>query len=231
MILKSNDLNSFNEDYLTLQIACLFEGFKGSSIEPCLWVQKDNDFLGAIILGYGQTAFVSYFGGDENELLEFLSVLSFKNIITNKAFPFLNTLKEDFVFKKTLDKTALPLPKIESLNKIYETLLFGKSEDVSLPEFEVFAPDTSHLLRHGFAFSLTEEFGGVFVHFKDGSGILKGISVKEGFRKKGFGTFLLNKTIKYCPKGLYAATSKSENFYLKNGFIKEPYKIYFGELK
>lgn len=231
MILKSSDLNGFKENYLTLQIACLFEGFKDSPIATNLWVQENDGSIGAVILGYGQTAYLSYFGGDENEILAFLSALSFKNIVTDKAFSFLNILREDSVFKKALDKTALPLPEIPSLANIYDALSLGLGSDVSLPDFEAFAPDTSHLLRHGFAFSVLEDFGGALVHFINGFGVLKGISVKEEDRNKGFGSLLLNSCLDFCTKGLYVATFKSENFYLKNGFLKEPYKIYSGELK
>ncbi len=231
MILKSSDLNGFKENYLTLQISCLFEGFKNSPIASSLWIQENEGKIGSIILGYGQTAYISFIDGDENELLAFLSALSFKNIVTDKAFSFLNLLREDRVFKKCVDNTVCALPEIPSLANLYEALSFGKSEDVSLPDFETFAPDTSHLLRHGFAFSVLTDFGGAFVHFYKGQGVLKGISVKESFRKKGLGTELLNETLAFCPKGLYVATTKSENFYLKNGFLKEPYKIYSGELK
>lgn len=231
MILESSDLNILPENYLTLQMSCLFEGFRGSTIAPFLWVQENDDTLGSVILGYGQTAYISYFGGEEDELAAFLKTLGFKNIITDYAFSFINLLREDRVLKKSLDRKALPLPEVPSLTKLYETLNFGKGEDISLPSFDLFAPDTSHLLRHGFAFSLLEDFGGALVHFTKGKGILKGISVKEDKRQKGLGTSLLNKALSFCPKGLYAATSKSENFYLKNGFLKEPYKLYFGELK
>lgn len=231
MILKSFDLKELPKNYLTTQISCLFNGFKGSSLAPDLWVQKENGNLGAVILGYGQTAYISYFGGDESELFAFLSALSFKNILTDKKFSFLRILKTNSVFKKDCNKDACDLPEIPSLANIYRALSFGKSEDVSLPDFETFAPDTSHLLRHGFAFSVLSDFGGALVHFDCGAGILKGISVKEESRGLGLGTSLLNSCLKYCPKGLYAATANSGNFYLKNGFLKEPYLIYFGELK
>lgn len=232
MIVKTSTFPSgIKENYLTLQIKCLFDGFKGSAIATNLWIQTEGETTTAIILRYGNTAFVSALNEGENEILEFLSALSFKNIITDKPFSFLSVHREDKVFKKALNKEPCPLPEIPSLKKIYETLSFGVGEDISLPPFEAFAPDTSHLLRHGFAFSVLEDFGGVYVHFIDGFGILKGISVNRGFRKKGLGSSLLKTCLDHCPKGLFIATRASENFYLKNGFLIEPYTIYSGELK
>ena len=153
MIIKTSAFPSgINENYLTLQIKCLFEGFKCSVIDLPLWVQQSEDTLNSAILGYGSTAFVCFFGGDEGELSAFLSAMSFKNIVTDKHLSFLSVLREDMVFKKALNKGPLPLPDIPNLSKIYENLSFGIGEDISLPDFEVFAPDTSHLLRHGFAF-------------------------------------------------------------------------------
>lgn len=163
--------------------------------------------------------------------MAFLSALSFKSIVSNHAFSFLSVQREDKVFKKVKNFESSALPEIPSLKKIYETLSFGLGEDISLPSFEAFAPDTSHLLRHGFAFSILEDFGGAYAYFIDGFGILKGISIKEDFRKKGLGSSLLNSCLGHCPKGLFAATKTNEDFYLKNGFLTEPYTIYFGELK
>lgn len=230
MILTSSTFKS-DENYLSLQIKCLFEGFKGSNIEPSLWIQEHDGNIGAIILGYGQAVFVSYLGGDKSEIEIFLKTLSFKTVFTDEAFDFINILRENSVFKKVLNEDALPLPEIPSLSKLYEALNFGNSEDISLPQFCDFAPDTSHLLRHGFAFAVREEYGAAYVQATCGFGVLKGISVKEECRNKGFGSSLLTACLKYCPNGLYAATSKNQDFYLKNGFLKEPYTIYSGELK
>lgn len=232
MILASSAFpKSINDNYLSIQIKCLYEGFRDSNIAPSLWVQENDGNVEAIILGYGQTVFVSYLGGDKNEIEAFLKALSFETVFTDKAFDFIKVLKKDRVFKMASDEKALPLPEIPMLSLFYETLNFGAGEDISLPNFEDFAPDTSHLLRHGFAFAILTEYGAAYVQIFGGKGILKGISVKEEYRHKGFGSRLLNSCLKYCPKGLFAATSFSENFYLKNGFEKEPYTIYCGELK
>lgn len=218
------------ETYLTLEIKVLFNGFKGSPIATSLWL-KQSSKPEALILGYGDTAYVSYLGGNTDEIEAFLRALSFKKIVTDAPFPFICVTKENSVFKRSEGGIALSNPEIPSLLELYEKLKFGVGKDISLPDFSSFAPDTSHLLRHGFAFSVCEDFGAAFVHTTDDMGVLKGISVKEELRKKGFGTKLLKLCLDLCPKGLFAATEFGQDFYLKNGFLKEPYTIYYGALK
>jgi len=218
------------ETYLTLEIKVLFNGFKGSSIATSLWLKQSTQ-PESLILGYGDTAYVSYFGGNTDEIEAFLRALSFKKIVTDAPFPFIRVAKENSVFKRSEGGVALSKPEIPSLLELYENLKFGVGKDISLPDFSSFAPDTSHLLRHGFAFSVCEDFGAAFVHTTDDMGVLKGISVKEELRNKGFGTKLLKLCLDLCPKGLFAATEFGQDFYLKNGFLKEPYTIYYGALK
>lgn len=218
------------ETYLTLEIKVLFNGFKNSAIETCLWL-KQREKPEALILGYGDTAYVSYFGGNTDEIEAFLRALSFKKMVTDAPFPFICVTKENSVFKRSEGGVALSKPEIPSLFELYEKLKFGVGKDISLPDFSSFAPDTSHLLRHGFAFSVCKDFGAAFVHTTDDMGVLKGISVKEELRNKGFGTKLLELCLDLCPKGLFAATEFGQDFYLKNGFLKEPYTIYYGALK
>lgn len=219
-----------DKSYLTVNIKCLCKGFEGLDIAPDLWVQKNED-IEALILGYGENVYLSYFKGDTEETEAFLKTIGFKNIFTNKPFSFINIKSRSSVFKKAARKQPLPLPEIPPLSVLYEKLSFGQGSDIALPEFSNFAPDVSHLLRHKFAFSVCEDYGAALVYTDGCDGILKGISVNDKLRNKGYGSLILTRCLEFCPDRLFAATNTSENFYLKNGFEKEPYTIYCGELK
>ena len=231
MIYKVSDFPSLSySNYLTFNIKCLFEGLKHGAIAPDLWIKGEKD-IEALILGYGGTSYLAHFKGDTEEIEAFLKTLSFKRIISDKPFSFTHIKEESNVYKKVVENKALPFPEIPPLSVLYEKLGYGSGSDISLPSFADFAPDISHLLRHGFAFSVCEEYGAALVFTDKEIGILKGISVKSSLRCRGLGSILLSHCLDLCPKGLFAATKLSGDFYLKNGFEKEPYNIYFGELK
>ena len=175
----------------------------------------------AVISRYGGRLNITANSADFNELKEFINVIGFSEIFTEKSTALalgFNAFTEYTSLKKQAEKTKNE-NNVFSLLSLYNTLNLGADGEIELPSFEVFAPDVSHRLRHGAAFAVLKEFGGALTFKSNFGGIINGISVKKDARKGGFGSLLLNDILKQINGEVFVCTTTSlAEFYIKNGF-------------
>ncbi len=219
--LLKNDALGYLPKISFMQTACLKEAFDGSALSPDIWVQGVSGRTSAVISRMGGRLNITADGADLDELKEFINVIGFSEIFTEKQtaldLGFRNF--EDFtVFKKVSNGTDTKTAEI-SLSALYNALKEGADGDIFLPPFEVFAPDVSHRLRHGGATAAVENFGGALAFTSEFGGIISGIAVKKEARGKGKGKKLLNDICQSIGGDIFACTrGKTAEFYIKNGF-------------
>lgn len=202
---------------------CLVSAFGGSALCPEVWLQTENGRTTAVISRFGGRVNLTYMGGDKAEINDFLKIIGFSELFTEKSTALalgFNNFSAFDVLKKEMTRQK-EFTEIPSLKGLYSALSEGKDGDISLPCFEDFAADVSHRLRHGGAVAVTEDFGGALAFCCESFGIINGIAVKKGLRGKGLGRKLLN-DICCCLHGevFVCATENTADFYIKNGFEK-----------
>lgn len=204
-----------------MQTACLISAFSGSTLAPDLWVQRVNGRPSAVISRYGGRLNVTADGADFAEIKEFIRVIGFSEIFTEKNTAIslgFNSFSEFAVLKKTAQKTAEQGTQV-SLSNLYGALKLGADGEITLPEFEAFAPDVSHRLRHGAATAVLTSFGGALAFTSEFGGIINGISVNKNSRGRGLGSELLSSICGTFDGEVFVCTNKkTAEFYIKNGF-------------
>lgn len=204
-----------------MQTACLKAAFEDSPLSPDIWVQRVADRVCAVISRLCGRLYVSAENADFEELKEFIFVIGFSEIFTEKetALSLGLTPNEEFsVLKRQYEKTEAFCP-IPPLTELYNSLKTGEDGDIFLPPFEDFATDVSHRLRHGGGVALLEEYGAALGFCSSLGGIVNGISVKKEIRGHGFGKKLLDRLCSAIGGEIYVATSdNTAKFYIKNGF-------------
>ena len=209
-----------------MHTACLVSAFEGSALAPDIWVQKQNNNITSVISKYGGRLYITANSADLEEIKEFINVMGFSEVFTEKetaeSLGF-NKFDEFAVLKKSV-KGQADFCDIPSLKKLYAALKEGEDGDIFLPEFEFFAADISHRLRHGGAVAVLKDFGAALAFKSDFGGIINGISVNKENRGQGFGGKLLKNIYEYLNGDIFVCTNeKTAEFYIKNGF--EPYGL------
>ena len=219
-LLEKQPLPSF-KGIAFMQTACLKTAFEGSALSPDIWVQRVADRVSAVISRWGGRLYISADNADFDELKEFISVVGFSEIFSEKetalSLGFAPT-EEFSVLKRLCRKTAQSDP-IPPLKELYDCLKSGEDGDISLPSFDDFAADVSHRLRHGGGVAVLEEYGAALGFCSEVGGIINGISVKKEYRGQGFGAKMLDRLCSAIGGDIYVATSdNTAKFYIKNGF-------------
>ncbi len=195
---------------------CLKSAFDGTPLEAEVWRGEAS-----VISRYGSRLYVSAEDGFD-EIKEFISIIGCEDIFTEKATALaldLTPTEEYHIFYLKKEFSSPSYAPSVGLNDLYSALAFGEDGDISLPDFEVFAPDASHRLRHGSAVGIVESFGGAYAIKSDKCAIIGGIAVNKAERRKGYGSVLLNSLLGHLSGDIFAITSdKSTEFYIKNGF-------------
>ncbi len=224
MITLSTDFSEiYRPDAALMPILCLRAAFKGSTLEEDMWVQtEDGQVLGAVARNGGR---LYLFTEKANaEIGVFLKTIGFSEVFTAKE----NALKlglsieaEYSCFHKKSVKTEIFLPSSTGLAPLYKGLKFGEDSDIALPEFENFAADISHRLRHGAAAAVINNEGAALAFLCEKGAIVSGISVRPELRKNGAGSKLLSELLSLCEGDVLAYTSEiNTRFYIKNGFTE-----------
>lgn len=205
--------------------------FSGTVLENDFWVQKSDEKITAIISSDGGSMNIWCDGADYPELREFIAALCPTVIFTEyeNAEPLgITPLR----IRNMLTKKACFSPfEVEdfSLRELYDRLDSGSDVDIHLPDFEVFAPDVSHRLRHNAARAVVKEYGAALGFTYFGGAVMSGIALSPEFRGKGLGKALLSALLSRCDGDFFvAANEQNTKFYLRNGFeVKN--KICFGK--
>ena len=204
-----------------MQTACLKTAFEGSALAPDIWVQTLGGKTTAVISKWGGRLYISAKGADFEELKEFILVLGFGDIFTEKATALslgLDADEEFSVLSKKCEKRATAIA-IPSLLGLYGGLKEGEDGDITLPSFEDFAADVSHRLRHSGGVAILEEYGAALGFCCAFGGIVNGIAVKKEYRGQVFGAKMLNRLCAAIGGEIFVATSSdTAKFYIKNGF-------------
>lgn len=219
-LLEKQPLPSF-KGIAFMQTACLKTAFEGSALSPDIWVQRVADRVSAVISRWGGRLYISTDNADFDELKEFISVVGFSEIFSEKQTALslgFAPNKEFSVLKRLCRKTAQSDP-IPPLKELYGGLKSGEDGDISLPSFEDFAADVSHRLRHSGGVAILEEYGAALGFCSPFGGIVNGIAVKKEYRGQGLGKSLLDNLCSAIGGEIYVATSSNTaKFYIKNGF-------------
>ncbi|MBO5852300.1 MAG: GNAT family N-acetyltransferase [Clostridia bacterium] len=219
--LETGDALPFVPKISFLQTACAKEAFKGSALAPDIWVQRIHGRTTAVISRLGGRLNITAQNADFEEIKEFINVIGFSEIFCEKEVAALlgfNSPHEFTVLKRLSQKSA-DFCNIPPLYDLYTALKRGEDGEIDLPDFEVFAPDLSHRLRHGSAVAILKSFGGAVSFSCDFGSIINGISVKKEERGKGLGSLLLDDLLKYLEGEVFVCTDeKTSTFYIKNGF-------------
>lgn len=206
-----------------MQTACLISAFKDSPLMPDVWVQKSGDKITAVVSRLGGRLNITSEGGDPDEIKEFISVIGFSEIFCEKQTALslgTKNFEEFSVLKKRCKKKEDAVFNF-TLSSLYSALKAGEDGDVSLPEFEIFAPDVSHRLRHFSATAVVEEEGAALAFTCPFGGIISGISVKKEARNRRLGSRILTRLCNQTEGEIFVCTTKKNaNFYIKNGFTE-----------
>ena len=206
-----------------MQTACLISAFEGSPLAADIWVQRVCGRICAVISRQGGRLNITAENPDFAELKDFISIIGFTEIFCEKSVAEglgFKGFSEFTVLKAAFSKSGKPQKDI-SLSSLYSALKWGEDGDVELPPFEIFAPDTSHRLRHGGAAAVLEEYGAALGFKCSFGGIISGISVKKEHRGLGLGGKLLKELCGLIGGEIFVCTSKGgADFYIKNGFNK-----------
>ena len=186
-----------------------------------LWVQRVSGRETAVISRLGGRLNITADDADFEEIKEFISVLGFSEILTEEktasALGF--SAADKFAVLKKVSRGEKENPQPPSLSALYGALKEGEDGDITLPPFEIFAPDISHRLRHGGAVAIVNEFGGALAFTCSFGCVINGIAVKKEQRGRGLGKKLLEDICGYTEGDAFVCTSgKNADFYTKNGF-------------
>ena len=164
-----------------MQTACLISAFEGSPLAADIWVQRVCGRICTVISRQGGRLNITAENPDFAELRDFINVIGFAEIFCEKSVAEgldFKAFGEFTVLKAAFPKSGQPQKDI-SLSSLYSALKWGEDGDIELPSFEVFAPDSSHRLRHGGAAAVLEEYGAALGFKCSFGGIINGISVKK----------------------------------------------------
>lgn len=206
-----------------MQTACLSAAFDGSALAPDIWVQRVCGWTSAVISKYGGRLYITAENADFKEIREFIKLIGFSEIFSEKdtAVSLGYENFETFTVLKKRVKKQEDFSLIPPLKCLYSALDTGSDGDISLPDFESFAADLSHRLRHSGAVAAAEEFGAALAFKSEFGGIINGIAVDKENRKKGNGSRLLKKICGYLDGDIFVCTNKNTaKFYIKNGFTE-----------
>ena len=200
---------------------CLVSAFGDSALCPEVWLQTENGRTTAVISRFGGRVNLTYLGGDKTEIKDFLNIIGYSEIFTEKGSAIalgFNDFSSFTVLKKATTKQKEPA-EIPSLKGLYNALSEGTDGDIALPSFEDFAADVSHRLRHGGGVAILEVFGAALCFFCENFGIINGIAVKKDCRGRGNGSKLLKNICGYLDGDVFVcAKTDTAEFYIKNGF-------------
>ncbi len=222
MITLSTDFSEiYRPDIALMQILCLKSAFKGSALEEDMWLQREDDLSVGVIARNGGRLYL-YSENITDELKVFLNTVGFTEIFTEKETAIklgLCTSEQYAVLLKKSVKTKKFSPENIRLPPLYKGLSEGRDGDILLPEFEFFAADISHRLRHGAAAAVINDEGAALAFLCEKGAVINGISVKKELRGQGTGTKLLGELLSYCHGDILVCTSENNTeFYIKNGF-------------
>ena len=129
---------------------------------------------------------------------------------------------DKFAVLKKVSRGEKENPQPPSLSALYGALKEGEDGDISLPPFEIFAPDISHRLRHGGAVAIVNEFGGALAFTCSFGCVINGIAVKKEQRGRGLGKNCW-RIFAGIPRVmfLFAQGQKPQNFILKTALKKQ----------
>lgn len=222
MIRLTEALPPYFPDPVFAHIACLYSAFSDSVLAPELWVQEEKGQTVGIIARQGGRCYLWSDGNCTDELVDFLEVIGrseiFCSVDTAQRCGF-EVLEPFFALHKKIgEKSGAPNTEV-SLSALYKGFSEGSDGDIDLPDFEIFAPDVSHRLRHGGASVHLSDRGAGLVFLFDGGGIINGISVPIKNRKSGAGSEILADLCRTAGGDVFAfAKENSLKFYEKNGF-------------
>lgn len=232
MITKITELPRLEIKAMSLaRIYAQDNAFSGSVLENDFWIQKSDRKITAIISSDGGSMNVWCDGADYGELREFLSVLCPSQIFTEYENAKPLGIKPDRVRNMLTKKVRFSPFEVEefALRELYDGLDRGSDVDIHLPDFEVFAPDVSHRLRHNAARMVVKEYGAALAFTYFGGAVMSGIALSPEYRGKGFGKALLSELLSRCDGDFFvAANDENTKFYLRNGFDLSD-KICFGK--
>ncbi len=202
-------------------ILSLKSAFGGTPLEEDFWVQTDEEGYCALIARCGGRLYLCSNGMHIEELKSFLKVIGCSEIFTEEDTARalgLNIVSRFNVLYRRASLEPSPLPAPDT-SRLYAALSLGSDGDIALPDYEDFAPDISHRLRHGAAAAIAEENGGGLAFLYEGGGIINGISVAPDHRGEGLGSDILNRLCGSILYEVYACAGDSaKDFYIKNCF-------------
>ncbi len=232
MITKITELPSLEVKTMSLaRIYAQDNAFSGSVLENDFWIQKEDEKITAVISSDGGSMNVWCDGANFGELGEFISALGPSVIFTEYENAEPLSIKPDRVRNMLTKKVSFSPFEVEefSLRELYDGLDRGSDVDIHLPDFEVFAPDVSHRLRHNAARAVVKEYGAALAFTYFGGAVMSGIALSPECRAKGLGKALLSELLSRCDGDFFvAANDQNTKFYLRNGFELSD-KICFGK--
>lgn len=225
MINLSSELSGiYPETVALMNIFCLKAAFDGSALAADIWTQNTDGRTASVIARNGGRLYIHCEGSDLDEVKSFIKVIGYEEIFcsTDTAQKLgLAVLKEFSVLSVIGCKKKEPPPFNISLKALYDRLCLGTDGEIDLPDFETFAPDISHRLRHGGAAAFLSENGAAIVFLNDFGGIINGISVSVGKRGKGEGSELLSRITEAVDGDIFVCCDeKIKEFYKSNGFTE-----------
>ena len=171
-----------------MQTACLISAFEGSPLAADIWVQRVCGRICTVISRQGGRLNITAENPDFAELKDFISIIGFTEIFCEKSVAEglgFKGFSEFTVLKAAFSKSGKPQKDI-SLSSLYSALKWGEDGDIELPSFEIFAPDTSHRLRHGGAAAVLEEYGAA-LGFRQQCGVWRCGGAVTALRRRGDG--------------------------------------------
>lgn len=232
MIIKITQLPKLEVKTMSLaRIYAQDNAFSGSVLENDLWIQKDGEEITAVISSDGGSMNVWCNGADYSELREFISVVCPSVIFTEYENAEPLGIVPDRIRNMLTKKAHFSPFEVEdyTLRELYNGLDNGSDVDIHLPDFEVFAPDVSHRLRHNAARTVVNKYGAALAFTYFGGAVMSGIALSPEFRGKGYGSALLTQLLSRCDGDFFvAANDQNAKFYLRNGFTALG-KICFGK--
>lgn len=203
------------------RILALDKAYAGSAVRNDFWIGEMNGEITCVLARSGGNLTVYNRGHAADELKNFVATLSPNEVFTETATAEklgFNPIKQYTVLSKECGKTAQEAGPI-GLLPLYEGLRLGADGDIDLPDFETFAVDVSHRLRHGAAVAVQDKTGAALGFLFDGGGIVNGIAVTPLSRGNGHGSRLLNRlTGRIGGRVFVCCTEENKPFYTKNGF-------------
>ncbi len=188
------------------------------------WVQSSNKSPTALICKQDDTVFVTAtLEADFEELLEFLSVIGYSSLQTERDTASRLGLKgEVYALLEFTNPNPCYTPNFKeaSVKKVYEILFSSQNKDITTTEFEGFYADLSHRIRHGTALAEITENASAAVasHIYKGSAVISGVATLKEKRGQELARITLTRLIKHLPQNIYTASKDAAQFYLKLGF-------------